>query len=137
MLLGATVSPLSYPVFWSVFRWCRYGPCVLFGVCACYVRRRLDTPVCCHLVWSWISRDAWKDPVCPLSNHTGEPWSPIVDPAIAQCPPGGLSPAFIHVLLVALEPSTAAILLCRMSLFVVDQSDLDVMRCLTVPPLIP
>ena len=42
------------------FRWCRYGPYVLFGVCACYVRRRLDILVCGHLVWSCISRDAWK-----------------------------------------------------------------------------
>lgn len=37
-----------------------YGPYVLFGVCVCYVRRRLDILVCGHLVWSCISRDAWK-----------------------------------------------------------------------------
>ena len=42
-------------------------------------------------------------------------------------------------MLVAFEPSdcTAAILLCRMFMLVADLSSLDVMRCLTVPPLIP
>lgn len=42
------------------FSRCRYDPYVLFGVCVCYVRRRLDILVCGHLVWSCISRDAWK-----------------------------------------------------------------------------
>ena len=42
------------------FSRCRYDPYVLFGVCDCYVRRRLDILVCGHLVWSCISRDAWK-----------------------------------------------------------------------------
>ena len=78
-------------------------------------------------------------PVCPLSNHTGEPWSPIVDPAIVPVPSRRSSPAFIPVMLVSLELSdcTAAILLCRMFMLVADLSSLDVMRCLTVPPLIP
>ena len=68
-----------------------------------------------------------------------EPWSPIVDPLLSQCPPRRSIRAFALVMLVALEPCnfTAAILPCRVFLFLVDLSGLDVMRCLTVPPLIP
>ena len=42
------------------FSRCRYDPYVLLSVCICSVRRRLDILVCGQLVWSCISRDAWK-----------------------------------------------------------------------------
>jgi len=62
-------SELSYILVG--FRRCHYGPYVLFGVCVCSVRRRLDTPVCGHFVWSWISRNAWKCPRLSLEQSYG------------------------------------------------------------------
>ena len=86
MLLGATVYPLSYPVFWSVFA----GAAMVRMSCLASALA-MSGDVWILMFDVTLSGPGFHEmlgsaPVCPLSNHTGEPWSPIVDPAIVPVP---------------------------------------------------
>ena len=87
MLLGATVSPLSYPVFWSVFA----GAAMVRMSCLASALA-MSGDVWILMFDVTLSGPGFHEmlgsaPVCPLSNHTCEPWSPIVGPLLSQCPP--------------------------------------------------
>ncbi len=92
MLLGATVYPLSNPIFWSVFA----------GAAMVRMSSLASAFAVSGDVWillfevtlsgPGIHEMLGSAPVCPLSNHTGEPWSLIVGPAIVPEP----SPAVFH-----------------------------------------
>ena len=92
MLLGATVYPLSYPVFWSVFA----GAAMVRMSCLASALA-MSADVWILMFDVTLSGPGFHEmlgsaPACPLSNHTGEPWSPIVGPAIVPVP----SPAVFH-----------------------------------------
>jgi hypothetical protein len=76
MLLGATVYPLSNPIFWSGF-----AGATMVRMSSVWILLFAVT-----LSGPGFHEMLGSAPVCPLSNHTGEPWSPIVDPAIVPVP---------------------------------------------------